>query len=168
MKPVPVAGVTIPALEHDYDENDICRRCREEKQTDVSKFTFEYDAEQGGYTIIGYAGEEADVIIPKKYNDGTNGVKDVKAIANHVFNNKVGLISVKILDNVTSIGANAFSGCVSLIDVHYNGTKEQWNEITKAEDIGFNDGVTRTIHCTDGTIVIGDVSGGGSEEAVGE
>ncbi len=157
-----------PALGHDYDENDICRRCREEKQTDVSKFTFEYDAEQGGYTIIGYAGEEADVIIPKKYNDGTNGVKDVKAIANHVFNNKVGLISVKILDNVTSIGANAFSGCVSLIDVHYNGTKEQWNEITKAEDIGFNDGVTRTIHCTDGTIVIGDVSGGGSEEAVGE
>ena len=71
-------------------------------------------------------------------------------------------------NSVKGIGVEAFSGCVSLTDVQYNGTKEQWYGIRTAEDIGFNDGVTRTIHCTDGTIVIGDVSGGGSEEAVGD
>lgn len=92
----------------------------------------------------------------------------VTSIGEKAFSDCEGLTSVTISDSVTSIGDMVFFGCVSLTDVHYNGTKEQWNGITKAEDIGFNDGVKRTIHCTDGTIVIGDVSGGGSEEAVGE
>ena len=92
----------------------------------------------------------------------------VKEIGIEAFSGCMKLTNISIPNSAVSIGSNAFSGCVSLIDVHYNGTKEQWNGITKAEDIGFNDGVKRTIYCTDGTIVIGDVSGGGSEEAVGD
>ena len=334
------------ALGHDYDENGICKRCQEKRPTeDVSLFTFEYDEEQDGYTVTEYLGEETEVIIPKKYNDGKIGEKEIKTIGERAFREKTALISITIPDSVTSIGDEAFRGCsgltsitipdsvtsigedafyncsgltsvtigngvtsigvsafyycsgltsvtigsgvmsigddafyvcdklvevynksslnitagsdaygyvgyyaknvyteegqtklttdengyiiytdgdtnlllgytggkadivlpqgiteiykyafyknkilntvtipdsvtsigdfafddcVGLTDVHYNGTKEQWNGITKAENIGFNDGVTRTIHCTDGTIVIGDVSGGGSEEAVGE
>ena len=141
-----------PSLGHDYDENDICKTCGEEKQTSESSFVFEYDERQDGYIVIEYVGNEADVIIPKRYNDGTNGVKEIKAIANRVFNNKIELISVKILDNVTSIGEyafaecngltsiiipdsvtiigeNAFLGTSNLTSVYYKGSEKQWDRL---------------------------------------
>jgi hypothetical protein len=40
------------------------------------------------------------------------------------------LTSVTIGNNVTSIGKGAFSGCSSLTEVYYNGTAEEWNNIS--------------------------------------
>ena len=61
------------------------------------------------------------------------------------------LTSITIPDSVTSIGYGAFLFCNSLTDVHYFGTKDQWQAI-EIEDV--NDPLsTATIHCTDGDIV---------------
>ncbi len=106
-----------PVLDHDYDENDICKNCKEEKQTEAISFSFEYVKEQDGYTVTGYNGNEADVVIPKKYNDETNGEKAVTAIAARAFNNNVKLNSVIILDSMTRIGEYAFGECTALKSV---------------------------------------------------
>ena len=69
-----------------------------------------------------------------------------------MFLNCTGLTSITIPDSVTSIGRSAFFGCAALTDVHYSGTKEQWQAIESQN--GRNDSLSSaTIHCTDGDIV---------------
>ena len=52
-----------------------------------------------------------------------------------------------IQDSVTSIGEDAFLFCDSLRDVHYNGTKHEFMQISK--DF-VNISSLKTIHCIDG------------------
>ncbi len=75
----------------------------------------------------------------------------VTAIANGAFYNCDGLTSVTITNDITSIGESAFSNCKYLTDIHFDGTKAEWNAIEKGEDwnFGSND---YTIHCTNGDI----------------
>ena len=60
--------------------------------------------------------------------------------------------SITIPDSVTRIGEYAFSDCAELADVHYAGTKAQWQAIAIKNN---NDDPlsTATIHCTDGDII---------------
>ena len=58
----------------------------------------------------------------------------VTSISYNAFTNCNRLTSITIGDSVTSIGYSAFSGCSSLTDVYYNGTEEEWNEITIGSD----------------------------------
>jgi len=52
---------------------------------------------------------------------------------------------------VTSIGNWAFTYCTGLTEIHYGGTKAQWNAIGKGVD--WNDGTgSYTVYCTDGDI----------------
>ena len=62
------------------------------------------------------------------------------------------LISITIPNSVTSIGYGAFYGCSGLTSINFEGTKAQWNAITKGDN--WNDGVATdcTITCSDGTI----------------
>ena len=62
-----------------------------------------------------------------------------------------GFTSVTIGSGVTRIEKFAFAQCTSLISMTFNGTKAQWNAITKVS--GWNDRTGNyTIHCTDGDI----------------
>ncbi len=58
------------------------------------------------------------------------------------------LESITIPDSVTEISDYAFSGCDSLTDVYFNGTRAQWNSIDIASD-GNEYLVLVTLHCTD-------------------
>lgn len=72
-------------------------------------------------------------------------------INDDAFTNCISLTSVTIPDSVTSIGNDAFSGCYSLININYNGTKSQWDAISKYnKDWAY--GVNITVYCTDGEI----------------
>ncbi len=82
-----------------------------------------------------------DVVIP----DG------VTYIGDYVFLFCKSLTSITIPDSVTSIGDKAFHACISLTNITFEGTKAQWNAISKG-----NRGIVSTggytIYCTDGTI----------------
>ena len=79
-----------------------------------------------------------------------SGVKDIGAYA---FANCKNLKSVTIGADVEYIRTEAFAGCAMLEKVYYNGTKEQWSEISKHDDC-FSGREGTVLICTDGAFVI--------------
>ncbi len=67
------------------------------------------------------------------------------------FRNCSDLTSVTIPSSVTSILFQAFCGCSSLTSITFNGTMEQWNAISKADNWDTSTG-DYTVVCTDGTL----------------
>lgn len=61
-------------------------------------------------------------IVPNTLDD-----KTVAVIGSQVFKNCIGIISVVIPSNVTTIGQDAFSGCSSLTDFYYLRTSENYS-----------------------------------------
>ena len=58
----------------------------------------------------------------------------VTSIGDEAFYGCSNLFSPTIPGTVTSIGTGAFSSCPALVRVKYNGTKEQWNAISKGSE----------------------------------
>lgn len=75
----------------------------------------------------------------------------VTSIGDRAFAGCEGLASVVIGNGVTSIVEGAFWGCIGLTSIMFNGTKAQWNAISKDDFWNYNTG-NYTIHCTDGDI----------------
>lgn len=72
---------------------------------------------------------------------------NVTSIGNEAFYECTELTSVAIPRKVTSIGNDAFYGCSALGSIEYEGTKEQWNTVTKGEDWNYNVPAT-DVQCT--------------------
>ena len=62
------------------------------------------------------------------------------------------LKSVTIGKNVTYIATGAFMGCRALTDINYNGTKDEWQKITKVASWYTSTTGNFTVHCTDGDL----------------
>ena len=75
------------------------------------------------------------------------GGKLVTGIADGVFKDCDNIRSVTICKNIKTIGAEAFSGCSNLTTINYEGSKSQWNSITKGEN--WDNGVEYTVNCQD-------------------
>lgn len=86
------------------------------------------------------------ITIPNKISNTS-----VTKIADGVFKDKNRIKEMTIPNSVTSIGYSAFQGCSGLTSITFNGTKAQWNAITKGTDWNHATG-NYTIHCTDGDI----------------
>ena len=75
----------------------------------------------------------------------------VTSIGGRAFQNCSNLTSVLIPNSVTSIGSYAFSGCRNLTSITFQGTKGQWEAISK--DFSWNEATGNyTVHCTDGDV----------------
>ncbi|MCM1440967.1 MAG: leucine-rich repeat domain-containing protein [Roseburia sp.] len=61
------------------------------------------------------------------------------------------LTSITIPDSITTIDDYAFCNCSELTEIHFNGTKAQWNSITKISTWNSNTG-NYTVYCTGGEI----------------
>ena len=78
-----------------------------------------------GYTVVGIGDcIDKDLIIPS-----THEGLPVNAIGENAFNGNTDITYVLIDRAVTSIGQGAFNLCSSLINVYYNGTKEEWETL---------------------------------------
>lgn len=75
----------------------------------------------------------------------------VTSISEYAFWQCTSLTQIVIPDKVTSIGKGAFRECSRLTNITFNGTKAQWNAITKGSYWDTDTG-NYTIHCTDGDI----------------
>ena len=78
----------------------------------------------------------------------------VTSIGDSAFKGCSRLTSVTIGKSVTSIGDEAFQTCMSLTDINFNGTKMQWNVISKGRDWKFFVPSNCVVHCTDGDVAI--------------
>ncbi|MGN0760511.1 MAG: leucine-rich repeat protein [Christensenellales bacterium] len=76
---------------------------------------------------------------------------NVILIGAYAFNDCSNLTRITIPENVTSIKQGAFKNCSSLANITFQGTKEQWNTISKESYWNDNTG-QYTIYCTDGNI----------------
>ena len=80
--------------------------------------------------------------------------KGVTSIGNSAFFGCFDLTRVAIPDSVTSIGSYAFSGCTGLTSIKFNGTKAQWNAISKGSSWKYRVPGTCKVICKDGTVSI--------------
>ena len=95
------------------------------------------------YTYKGTMPSNTSIVL----REGTLG------IAGCAFNNYKGLTSVTIPNSVTSIGNDAFRNCKGLTSIKFNGTKAQWNAISKGFLWKYSVPAMQ-VDCTDGTISI--------------
>ena len=75
----------------------------------------------------------------------------VTSIGNVVFYRCSSLTSVIIPNSVTSIGEDAFKQCSYLTSITFEGTTEEWHNITKGYNWNFEVPATH-IQCTDGQV----------------
>ena len=81
--------------------------------------------DNASYIVVGMGDcIDKDLIIPS-----THEGLPVNAIGENAFNGNTNITYVLIDRAVTSIGQGAFNLCSSLINVYYNGTKEEWETL---------------------------------------
>lgn len=109
--------------------------------------SFSLNETKTGYEVSGKgSATDLDVVIPATYKG-----LPVTSIQEMAFFYCKNLTSITIPVGVTSIGYAAFGGCENLSDITFNGTKEQWKAIKKAN--GWNPYPGNYIlHCLDGDI----------------
>ncbi len=76
----------------------------------------------------------------------------VTSIGMYAFSECSRLESITIPSSVTSIGRGAFYFCSSLTSINFQGTKAQWNAISKGDTCNSYTGKF-TVYCTDGNII---------------
>ena len=132
----------------DWFEADIAKELIEKGRTlyiDGKKLEGDIVIPNGTTIIPDYAFKGYEPITSVTIPDG------VTSIGNYAFAYCTGLTSITIPEGVTSIGRSTFEGCSGLTSITYEGTKAQWNGISKGYDWNYNTG-NYTIHCTDGDI----------------
>ena len=78
-----------------------------------------------------------------------------RIIADHALSNNFKfLINITIPNSIISIGELAFNNCSSLTSITFNGTKAQWQAISKGSSWKYNVPSNCVVHCIDGDIKI--------------
>ena len=159
----PVTAFQISAFRNDLDLHSITIpdsiiSIRENAFFGCSNLTGVYIADLTAWCGISFGGSTANPLYYAHYLY-LNGklvtdlvVPDsVTKIGNSAFSSCWRLKSITIPYNVTSIGSSAFYDCSHLTSITYQGTKAQWDKVSKGYNWNSDTG-SYTITCVDGTI----------------
>lgn len=106
-----------------------------------------YAANGANYSVTGYTTKPETILtIPASYNGSS-----VVSVGKEAFKNCNAVINLTIPATVTSIGDKAFYGCSSLTTIIFNGTKAQWNAVSKGTDWNYGTGSYK-VRCLDGDV----------------
>ena len=114
-KKTTVAQEVIPALGHEFDSDNKCTICGDEKPSEGLQLDRYSDAvtNEGYYMLVGIGScTDTEIIIPRYYNG-----LPVKVIDWNAFNNNSNITKVTIPNSIEQIGLNAFRNCSSLTTV---------------------------------------------------
>ncbi len=75
---------------------------------------------------------DTEIVVPAVSPEGDT----VMGVDSKAFRNDTAITSISLPNTVTEIGSRAFDGCISLTDVYYDGTEDDWNLIDIS---GYND-----------------------------
>lgn len=137
---------------------------------DDNGYIFAY-SDNKGY-LLGYEGISKELILPKNFtydNQVINSYEisrfsfcqssitsiiipeSVTIIGEAAFSMCMDLRNIKITKSVTNIGDYALAACLSLENITFDGTKEEWNTISKESN--WKDSVPATkVHCSNGDV----------------
>ena len=91
-------------------------------ETATSGLVYGYSASSQTYHIgdgsSSFAGTATEIIIPDMFDDGTNGLKEVKSVYPEAFSGCVNISEVVFPKNLVAIGRYAFDGCSSLTSIN--------------------------------------------------
>ena len=79
--------------------------------------------------------------------------KKLETLSSKAFAYCESLTSITVPASVTSIGNGCFQGDKNLKIINFEGTKAQWESITKGDNWNFSVG-TDVVHCSDGNVVL--------------
>ena len=103
-----------------------------------------------GTSLIG--GNRDTVVIGSA--DGTIPTdKNITKIGNAAFIDRRNLKHILIPKNITHIGGGAFSGCINIGSISYEGTVAEWEDVTLGV-IWYTGYSVKNIQCTDGEVAI--------------
>ncbi len=132
---------------NDFYEERACTMCRHKEvgpnnEEGVLAFELVVDADGSKhYAVIGYAEGKTSstVVIPEYlYENGEKiYVTEIKAQA---FMYNTNLVNIYIPSSITKIGAFAFSGCTTLVQINYLGTQVEWEAIEKSSSWNYKSG----------------------------
>ena len=105
---------------------------------------------EGINCLLGY-NEDIDVYLNGKLITDPVIPNGTEKISNYAFGGFDSLNSVTIPSSVTSFGYDVFAGCENLATIFYDGTREEWKEITKQTGWDYNTG-DYIVDCTNGTL----------------
>ena len=75
----------------------------------MQQFFYQLNYDGNSYALVGYKGDEEDVVIPEKY-----GGLPISVLSDKLFEHHKEIRSVKIPDSVTDMGEFMFDGCDNL------------------------------------------------------
>lgn len=128
-----------------YAENVYTSLTEESKITQTADGWVLYaDDSAQKYYLVCYAGTGTELTLPADIEGCAYEIRAYAFISSR-------LTSVTVSRNVTCIGESAFRGCLKLTDIYFDGTKEEWDAVEKAEQWSYASG-DFTIHCSDGDV----------------
>ncbi len=138
---------------HYYNEaTGICVDCG-------AVYGLNYVLDGESYKVEGTDSTLSSIKIPETYQG-----KNITSIVAHTFKNWYYLSEVSLSKKINHIGVGAFYNCSSLTEINFDGTKEQWNNVTK--DSSWDAGTGNyAVYCSDGIVYKNSQNGGSNPDS---
>lgn len=112
----------VQVREHNfYEDTEKCVFCG---ALDPKGLIYKYDESIDGYAVIGYEYVSSVLRVPDKYDDGRNGLKDVKVIGEKAFKGNKSITHVVLPDTVNYIAGSSFESMPNLTFISMTGVSE--------------------------------------------